>query len=362
MSHPDTIQPGQSASERLYEALVDSIDGIVCELDGLSFQVIFVSKQAERILGYPVEQWLTEPNFWLNHLHPDDRARAFDAETRAVSSKQNVQLEYRMIAADGHVVWFRDVVTVTVEDGNSPRLRGVKIDITDRKRAEEQLEAANHGLRSLTARVNELREEESIRIARELHDELGSMLASLKWDLASLGDVCGRLTNGPQQELVRTKIESMRESIDTTIGAVRRIASELRPSELDLLGLPETIEAHLKDFQSRTGIVCNVDWQAESIAFGREQSTALFRIFQEAITNILRHAHATKVDVSLRAEDREAVLTITDNGRGIPASAVWGESLGLLGMRERAQLIGGTVEVTGAAGQGTIVRVRVPVA
>jgi signal transduction histidine kinase len=150
--------------------------------------------------------------------------------------------------------------------------------------------------------------------------------------------------------------------VASTLNTVRRISSELRPGILDDVGLIAAIEWEAHRFQTRTGIVCHVDSLVENAHLTREQSTALFRIFQEALTNILRHARATRVDIATMEEEGEFALTIRDDGRGITDEETSGEkSLGLLGMRERAYLIGGEVNITGTAGQGTVVTVRVPV-
>jgi signal transduction histidine kinase len=149
---------------------------------------------------------------------------------------------------------------------------------------------------------------------------------------------------------------------ETTIGTVRRISSELRPNALDDLGLVAAIEWYAQQFQTRTAIIVQCDCTLENLDLSREESTAVFRIFQEALTNILRHAQATRIHIQTSEEDAEFILTITDNGRGITTRETLGtETLGLLGMRERAHLVGGRVNIAGNAGQGTVVTIRVPV-
>src|SRR5258707_5351820 len=148
---------------------------------------------------------------------------------------------------------------------------------------------------------------------------------------------------------------------DTTISTVRRIASELRPSVLDDLGLVEAIEWQARQFQGRTGIICHCDYSPEDVDLDQEQSTAIFRIFQEALTNVLRHAHATSVEIAMKKEAGDFVLTVSDNGTGITEDDKSRlQSLGLLGMRERADLIGAEIDVAGVEAQGTVVTVRVP--
>jgi len=149
---------------------------------------------------------------------------------------------------------------------------------------------------------------------------------------------------------------------ESTISTVRRISSELRPSVLDNLGLAAAIEWQAQRFQARTGIICRCDCSLENLGLSRERSTAAFRILQEALTNILRHAQATTVDITMKAEIGEFVLAIIDNGRGITENEKSGlQSLGLLGMQERAHLIGGKINVTGVEGKGTVITIRIPI-
>jgi PAS domain S-box-containing protein len=348
-------------SQQQYESLVHSIDGIVWEVDAETFRFTFVSKQAERILGYPVEQWLNEPNFWVDHLHPDDHDWALGFCVDATQRRVDHQFEYRMIAADGRAVWLQDIVTVQVLEDQSVLLRGVLVDITKRKQAEEQLRTTSEQSRALTTRLSSAREEESIRIAREIHDELGSALSSLRWDLEDIDEVIAEATDLLHRDTVRQKIEAMMRLTDTTVNTLRRIASELRPIALDELGLVEAIQWQAQQFQARTGIICQCECALENLALSPEVSTAVFRIFQEALTNILRHAQATRVEINLKQEAGEFVLTIGDNGKGITEhEKSASQALGLLGMRERAHLIGGKLNISGTEGTGTSITVQVP--
>ncbi|HTL67396.1 MAG TPA: response regulator [Lacunisphaera sp.] len=228
----------------------------------------------------------------------------------------------------------------------------------DRKRAEGQLRDSHEQLRALSIYLQYVREEERTRIAREVHDELGQALSGLKLDLAWLA---GRLPRG--QRLLHDKIASMSGHIDATIQAVRRIATELRPGILDDLGLVAALEWQANEFQNRTGIQCHVTSTLHDVQFDADLNTAFFRIFQETLTNVMRHANARKVEVGFTREEDEAVLTVHDDGRGIvPAEISDRRSIGLLGMEERAALLGGQVRFVGEPGQGTTVTVRIPLA
>ena len=237
----------------------------------------------------------------------------------------------------------------------------LKKEITERKQAEADLRMTSEQLRALSARLQSAREEEGTRIAREIHDELGSMLTGLKWDLEELSRILSIQRGQSQLAVMREKLSALMKLTDMSVSTLRRIASELRPSVLDDLGLPAAIEWQAQQFQARTGIVCHCELSQENIELSAEQSTAVFRIFQEAMTNVLRHAQATRVDIKLNKEKGYFVLSVSDNGKGITESKKSEQqSLGILGMRERAHLIGGEIDIKGVAGKGTVVIVRVP--
>ena len=228
-------------------------------------------------------------------------------------------------------------------------------EVAERQKAEESLRASGESLRALAARLQSIREEEAARIAREIHDELGQALTGHKMDLTWLA----RRTSG--EKPLEQKVKGMFGLIDDTIRSVRRIASRLRPEALDQLGLVAAIGWQARDFQMRTGIRCKVSLPPDSVALDADKSTAVFRIFQELLTNVARHAHATKVDVSLEAQSENLLLSVQDNGRGIAEQDVQsGKSLGLMGMRERALLLGGELSIQGARGKGTRASLRVP--
>jgi signal transduction histidine kinase len=217
----------------------------------------------------------------------------------------------------------------------------------ERRRLDDQL-------RALHARIESIREEERTGIAREIHDELGQALTALKMDIAW---VARRL--GDEGE-VRAKLSEMSGNADGIIQTVRRISAELRPGVLDDLGLEAAIEWQAEDFCRRTGVRCDVRSQLGELKLDRHLATAVFRIFQEALTNVTRHANATHVDVDLRVEGEKLELEVSDDGVGITEGAR-GVSLGLLGMRERARLLGGDCVVKRRVPRGTTVALTVPV-
>lgn len=219
-----------------------------------------------------------------------------------------------------------------------------------------ELTTLNGQLRNLSAHLQNAREDERTRIAREIHDELGQLMTALKLELSMLGKKLPK-DQGPLAQ----KIESMTEIIDSTIQTVKRIATDLRPGMLDHLGLSEAIGWQAKEFEKRTGIRCAVACEPEEIVLDRNRSTTLFRVFQETLTNVARHARASKVDVLLKRQAGEIHLRISDDGKGITGEQLADmRSLGLIGMRERVHYWGGLLTIQGTSGEGTTVVVRLP--
>ena len=228
----------------------------------------------------------------------------------------------------------------------------------ERKRAEDKLRRSLEQLRALSVYLQYVREDERIRISRQVHDELGQALTGLKMDLYWLAN---RLPK--KFRSVHDKTKAMSAHIDATIQTVRRIATELRPGILDDLGLVAAIEWQAQEFQKRTGIECVVSSDMKETILDQDLNTAFFRIFQETLTNIIRHAQARRVEVQLRQEENALVLEVKDNGRGISEAELNDtRSIGVLGMRERAALLQGELQITGVPGQGTTVAVRIPLA
>jgi signal transduction histidine kinase len=225
------------------------------------------------------------------------------------------------------------------------------------RRAEEQLRESHEQLRALSVYLQQVREEERTRIAREVHDELGQALTSCKLDLSW---IAGRLPSNLKPLI--EKARSLTAHIDSTIQTVRRISSELRPGVLDHLGLAAAIEWQANEFQNRTGIRCDVRSRVREQLPDQNVTTAFFRIFQETLTNVIRHAGATHVAVDLKEASGRINLEVRDNGRGISLTDIFNNrSMGLLGMRERAALLGGNFKIGGIPrGKGTMVRVSIP--
>jgi PAS domain S-box-containing protein len=309
--------------------------------------------------GLSSEEAIEEPT---RTVHPEDLARVMEKWLAVKATSEAYEDEMRLQRADGEYRWFLvRIAPLLDEQGNLLKRYGVAIDIEERKQAEEKLKATSKQLRALSARLQSAREEEGTRIAREIHDELGSALTSLKWDIERMENILSDPKPGPELESLKKKAQTMTRLVESTIDVVRRISAELRPGVLDDLGLAPAIEWQARLFQDRTGIPVHCDCPQDDLDLNQEQSTAVFRIFQEALTNILRHSQATRVDVTMVEKGDVFILTIGDNGRGITEDQKSGpSSIGLLGMRERAHLIGGEIEITGIEREGTMVTVRVP--
>jgi two-component system, NarL family, sensor histidine kinase UhpB len=226
-------------------------------------------------------------------------------------------------------------------------------------RTADDIAASGDSLRQLSARLETAREEERTRVARELHDELGQVLTSLKLEFMWLIDRIRQRDPRPDVQFVN-KLQSLTGLVELSIATVRRISGDLRPAVLDHLGLPAAIEWEATKFEARTGIRCRFASQLTRRELDRDRAIAVYRILQEALTNVARHAHAGAVHVDLRGRGRFLNLIVKDNGRGITrAESSSPQSVGLLGMRERARLLGGNVTITGTPGRGTTVTLQV---
>lgn len=293
-------------------------------------------------------EFFADPAFW-NQLV--DRVRS----ERTLESQ-----EFEMVAGDctrRRILVRANAVGLFGDNGELLEIRCSVFDITQRKEAEEQLRRSSERLRALSAHLQSVRESERTAVARELHDELGQVLTGLKMDIAWLDNKLRDL-NAPG---LRDKSRDMLKLVDSTIQLVRRLTADLRPGILDDLGLVAALEWQAQDFQTRTGTECTFSSDVDYLELSREFSTAVFRIFQESLTNVARHSGASSVAAKLRISDSDVVLEVIDNGKGItPSEASGSSSFGLVGMQERAFLFGGTVSALGRPGGGTTVTARFP--
>jgi two-component system sensor histidine kinase UhpB len=340
----------EEARAQLAAIVESSEDAIISEsLDGI---ITSWNRAAERLFGYSSEEAIGRPSVML--AGSDRFAEVLGILERVRRRERVESFESQCLTRDGRGL----DVSIAVSPIRHPAsgISGASAifrDISERKRREDLL-------RALAARVQTAREEEAARIAREIHDELGAALTGLRWDLEWVESHLPT-EGGPGLSSVRGKVEDLVRLVDTILAAVRRISSDLRPAVLDDLGLVSAVEWRAAQFQSRTGIRVRFSSSTEKASLPRESETAVFRVLQEALTNILRHAHATEVEIRIEESGGELALDLVDNGRGIePGAPLDTGTLGLIGMQERASLVGGSVAVGAASGGGTRVSVRVP--
>lgn len=237
-----------------------------------------------------------------------------------------------------------------------PTVLSIARDITERKQAEEKLRRTSKLLRELATHIQSIREEERTMIAQEIHDELGQVLTALKIQVSLLANKLNK-----DQEPLKQKINSLAEMIDSSVESVQKISAKLRPGILDELGLIAAIEWQTEEFEKMTNINCSLVLPKEELNLEKDKSTAIFRIFQESLTNIARHSEATRVQLSLLNYQSNIYLEIQDNGKGITQEQIKDfKSLGIHGMEERALVFGGQVSIEGIAGKGTKVKVEIP--
>ncbi|RBA25225.1 PAS domain-containing sensor histidine kinase [Herminiimonas fonticola] len=304
-----------------------------------------------KIIGKtPVDVWPAE---WGHEY--------LDTDRRVMEQGERLRYEEQRHAEDGSLRWYDTIKTPIRNDaGEVIGTTGISRDITDRKLAEQELLASRTQLRELSAYLQTVREEERTRISRELHDELGQSLTAIRIGLDVL-----ETQHELQDKDWLNNLQGLKQIADSTVESVQRIAADLRPSILDELGLPSAIDWLLESFSERSKVVYELILPPSTLAFTRDISTAIFRIVQEALTNVSRHSHATLVVVDLKETKDFITLKITDNGQGIPVGmnlkrGSRENGLGLVGMRERAIMLGGKLKIQSRAGAGTSIEVRIP--
>lgn len=459
----------------LYGKLINSLDGIVWKADAETFQFTFVSPQAERILGYPISSWL-EPDFWRAHTHPDDTDWCSEFCLDATRRGEDHEFEYRMIAADGHVVWLHDIVSVQTEPDGARYLSGLMLDITRRKQEQDALrkqtevlqkifdhipvmisfrdstgrmklvnrewertfgwstedvqnydgeilsevypdaahlrrardwiaaastewrdfksktrdgnlvdttwaivrlsdgssisigkditdrKRAEEERKRLLQRLITAHEDERRHLSRELHDNIGQYLSALLLGLES----CSRLPQLPAPAL--DKLSYLKETTKQLELDVHGVALELRPTALDDLGLEAALSSLTREWARRheqkiKAVFNSTGFSKHAERLTAEMEMAIYRVVQEALTNVSRHSQAAIVSVILARDDRQVQVIIEDDGVGFDvdtllSTAAERRRLGLLGMQERAQLVGGDFQIE--SGAGTTIVVSIP--
>ena len=327
----------------------------IYDLETLKF--LEINSAALEHYGYSREEFLS---MTLKDIRPKEDIDALLKDVELTTKGYNPAGEWRHLKKSGEIINVEIIShIVTFKDRKA---RHVMVnDITERKQAEQEISKSHNEFRMLANHLQNIREEERTRMAREFHDQLGQSMTALKMDLSLLLRMISDEKQEVQRNLLADELRSMQKLVDETINMIWVIIAGLRPQMLEDLGLVTTLEWEAKQFESRTGISCEFKSSAGDIQMDSNKAIALFRIYQEALTNVARHANATVVKSVLKREHEMLVLEIKDNGCGISRDKKSKpESFGLIGMRERAIAFGGSVEISGIAGEGTTVIVRLP--
>lgn len=345
-------------SEALFKALTSHSPDIISLLDAQG-RLLFNSGAAERISGFPPEELAGADT--MTFMHPDDRALV-GRELQGLLGRPGaeVTVQYRYRTKQGGWVWMEAVASNQLHD---PDVRGIVAtsrDISERKQAEAALRRSEEHLRALATRLRSIREEEAARIARDLHDDLGQVLTAQQMDLRWLEQQVEALPEAAVRDPLLERLVAAREASRQVHLGVQRIAAGAWPVALDKLGLDAALAQEVRHFGVRTGLAVRTRLEGTA-APPPAAAIALFRICQEALTNVARHSGASRVEVELRVEGEVLVLEVSDDGRGYPAvRAEERPSLGLLSMRERALEVGGEVQLLNGPSGGAMVRARVP--
>ena len=322
-------------------------------------QYCYVNPAFQAITGY-CEAELLKMNFW-DIAHPEFQEMVrMRGLARQKGRHPPTRYEFKIVTKSGQERWL-DFTDGVIDFQGGLAALGTAMDITERKQAELEVQRSRSQLRELLARFQQLREEERTRIAREVHDVLGQMLTGLKMDISWCERRLSRIADEPLRRAMEEKVQSTSRLADMMIETVQKISRELRPSVLDNIGLGAALQFEGRQFQERTGIICTVSVPPETVPLQADIATGIFRVFQELLTNVARHACATRVAVTLNQNEEQVVLEVSDNGRGIREEESRGpKSLGLLGMRERTRLMGGEIRITGKPGVGTTAVLTIP--
>jgi PAS domain S-box-containing protein len=340
-------------SEQKYKMLFDSSPLPMWMFSKTDFSIFDVNEAAIQYYGYSRDEFL---QMNIRDLRPSEDVEQFLEKISAPAQDGNYQGLWRHRKKDGTIIDVEIIGHDIIYKGNIARL-SLANDVTEKIIAEEKLKHSYDEIRQLASHIENIREEEKIEIAREIHDELGQQLTGLKIDVSWISKKMKE-----DDEDIKQKIKGTIELIDETIKIVRRISTELRPSILDDLGLVAALQWQSEEFEKRSGIKIEFNSTISHTTVAKNIAIALFRIYQESLTNVLRHAKATTVVTTFRQENDQFVLKVIDNGNGFDINGIGHKkTLGLLGMKERTLMIGGKYDITSVLDKGTTVVVSVPI-
>lgn len=347
-------------NEARFRALASNLPGMVFQMvrgdDNGEYRFPYVSEGSAALLGIRPDELIASPSRLLDLICLEDRPSFVKALDDSAAAASTVNWDGRIVSNGGDVKWINLRSSPRRVETGQLLWEGVVFNITQSKRSEHELRNSRAQLAELSSHLQVAKEEERERIARDIHDELGGNLVAIKFDVALLA---GKLDTDPLQ--LRRRVRSIEKLVDDAIATAGRVARELRPGILKDFGLAAAVECQAEDFTQRTGIACKVLCADDDATAEEAASTALFRIFQEALTNISKHAHASKVEVRLVQEDGDILLEIFDDGRGLaPEALTKPRSYGLRGIRERLNALQGSLDISSSPQGGTRLTVRVP--
>jgi PAS domain S-box-containing protein len=320
-------------------------------------RILNANSTFKKMLGYSMDE--LKGLHFAELTHPEDVNKELTLVEEIVKGKRDFyQIEKRYKTSKENFIWV-ELSLSTFRNSESNEIEffiGIVQNIHERKMAEQEIRKSHEELRQLSSYLETIREEERTNIAREIHDELGQQLTGLKMDISWLNKKIPK-----ENKIVQDKISGMLSLVDTTVKTVRRISTELRPGILDDLGLIDALQWQSHEFEKRTGILCSFSTTFTEPSFEKHLSTGIFRVFQETLTNVARHAHASEIMTVLEKRDDNIILQVHDNGDGFNETEIKGKkTLGLIGMKERAKMFGGNLSVQSAVGKGTKITLQVP--
>jgi len=346
-------------SEARFRALVSNIPGMVFQLvrrDDGDLRFLYVSEGAAALLGVAPQQLCDESRQFFDTIDATDRVSFDSAMAASARQLSLVNWDGRILAPQGDVKWINLRAAPRRSDHSQIHWEGIVSNITQSKVIETELRESRTQLAELSSHLEAAKEEERERIARDIHDELGGTLVAIKIETSLLGS---KLPGDPLQ--LRKRVRAIEGLIDEAISTAGRVARELRPGILKDFGLAAAIECQADDFAQRTDVVCDTDGISHDIAPDEKTALALFRIFQETLTNVAKHAQATRVEIRLALESGILLLEIADNGHGISAEDMnKPKSFGLRGIRERMMGLGGALEIAPNKPVGARIILRAP--
>ena len=340
-------------SQERYYTLMNSVDGIVWEADAQTLVFTFVSEQAERLLGYPVERWINEPGFWAEHIFEEDRTWAINYCAQSTAEGKSHQFEYRMIAADGRILWLRDIVAVSVENGKPVKLSGIMVDITEQKKMEQDLKEKELSQQKLITEITILaQEKERNELGLELHDNINQLLSVVKLYLG-----VAKTEKTFNEEIIERSYLHLEEAMQD----IRKLSHSLVAPSLGHDGLKEALEDLVESVQQPHQLTVKliIDEDYDALQIDKNKELMLYRIVQEQLNNIIKYAKATEVTIRLKQQDNNLMLFIADNGIGFDVDEQ-SNGIGLKNINSRVNFYSGKMHLASAPGEGCTLEVSIP--